>query len=469
MSTPRSPGSRGASRAKTYAGISAVPRGAADAEGRAFGRTPSTRDPLEIGRFLVTAGDPGVVDHFLRTLFAPSGARGRWARLALRGLPGPLRTRAVVRHAAGAATVDPRREQLALIRAALARADVLLAGTPLVGWSSGRWIALRDYDRDSRMRVVLFLFPAVGDRPVAVLKIRPANRPGRSLESEWRALRTLAPLFDEPPAGSREGDARPRAAAGPPRFLPAALGYRVHAGIEALLLSALPGRSVDAELRTALRPAGRVAAHFSHAAAWLARFHASTRRSAAEPDLGAAPRARALRRLASLGSGAAAELARLQALAARRAGGMPIAAAHGDFWPRNVLLADGGVGVVDWERFAASAPCYVDLFRFPIAYGAAYARARGREEDPVETFRRTFLEDGVLARAVRDYLERYCEGTGLDPAALRPMLRLHLLTRESAGETHAGDHAEVDAWTACERVLRLRPRLPALPSCDRSS
>jgi hypothetical protein len=134
---------------------------------------------------------------------------------------------------------------------------------------------------------------------------------------------------------------------------------------QALLMSPVPGVSAYVEMQGLLAPRRAVDRHFDAAADWLFKFHRAT------------------------------------------------GASHGDFWARNLLVSP--TAVVDWEHFTEEAPIYADLFHFPLTYGLNYPWERWRRLPPDEAFRRTFLEDNRVSRAVRRYLTRFG-----DPAALRP-------------------------------------------------
>ena len=80
--------------------------------------------------------------------------------------------------------------------------------------------------------------------------------------------------------------------------------------------------------------------------------------------------------------GAVADLDRLSALRERLAGhGVPQGVVHGDFWPGNLLIADGRIcGVIDWESARADGPLLRDLAHFAITYSLYLDRhsKRGR-------------------------------------------------------------------------------------------
>lgn len=126
---------------------------------------------------------------------------------------------------------------------------------------------------------------------------------------------------------------------------------------QALVMSPVPGVSAYVEMQGLLAPGRAVDRHFDAAADWLFNFHRAT------------------------------------------------GASHGDFWARNLLV--GPTAVVDWEHFTEEAAIYADLFHFPLTYGLNYPWERWRRHPPEEAFRRTFLEDNRVSRAVRRYLARF--------------------------------------------------------------
>jgi hypothetical protein len=250
---------------------------------------------------------------------------------------------------------------------ALEMVETALRELDLPGGRPTRWLLVEDYAGNGRERLVLFLFAAGEASPAAVLKLRRTGAAGSSLRREEEALRFLAERL---PA-----DLRPT--------VPRPLAWRELPGLEALAMSPLPGVSAYVEMQGLLHPGRAVRRHFEAAAVWLARFHKAT------------------------------------------------GAAHGDFWARNLLVSpdDGTAAVVDWEHFAEAAPFTEDLFHFPLTYGLNYPWARWRRLPPDEAFRRTFLEDNRVSRAVARYLARYAAEAGVDPASLRRLFDTYLETR----------------------------------------
>jgi hypothetical protein len=163
---------------------------------------------------------------------------------------------------------------------------------------------------------------------------------------------------------------------------------------EVLAISGLPGRSAWFDLRSSLRPFRHAERHLRGAAQWLAAFHAAT------------------------------------------------GAAHGDFWPGNVLLEGNRViGVVDWEHYRPQASPYVDLFHFALTYGLNFPWKYYRYAAPEQAFAATFVEDNPVSRAVRAYLGDYASATRTPLARIDDAFREFLATHGtmgSAAEVHPG-------------------------------
>jgi Ser/Thr protein kinase RdoA (MazF antagonist) len=226
------------------------------------------------------------------------------------------------------------------------------------------------------------------------------------------------------------------------------------AGWEWLALSVLAGRSAYVELHE-LRPPTRARAHLLAAADWLGRFHRRTRRAGTwRPPV--------WEDLAPPGAAAGAP-GWYRRLAARAEGRpLPLAAAHGDYWARNVLVRDGVVtAVVDWEAWRETAPPWHDLFDFALAYGLAAPRRGG---DDVGAFRHAFLDDTALARAIAAGFARHAELAGIEADLLGPLLRADLLRRaREAGKRAPGgggggalERKGGGFWLACEGLLAAR-------------
>jgi len=361
---------------------------------------------------------------------------GRWGEPVLEtGSAGSL----------AASDTDPSRWALETVGIALSEDGAgLFRDTSLNGRRRARWILTSDGRGAVRESLVVFLFGEEDDQPSAVLKLRVNSKTVPSLRREWAALRRAGERL---PAALRASVPRP-------------LAFRRSAANEALLMSCLPGRSAYVEMHSDLAPRRRVARHFRAAAEWLAAFHLATR----------LPRAFAVERA---GAAALVSYQGVQGNAPRldlgwydelreRCLRVPLwlAASHGDFWARNLLLEGRGdalPAVVDWEHFSEQAPPFEDLFHFPLTYGLNYPWSRYRRCLPDQAFRRTFLEDNHVSLAVRLYFAAYCAQSGLDPKVLRPLFHLYLLSRFRS-ESSRSDAVDRACWLRWHEMLRIAGR-----------
>lgn len=282
-----------------------------------------------------------------------------------------------------------------------------------------RWILALDNPASSRQQLMAVLFDG-HTTPEAVVKIRMSARGAADLANEREALTSAARLPD-----------RVRSS------IPRLLGWSETDGRAALLASWVGGRSVYADLYAALLPRLFVRAHFRAAIDWLIEFQdASRMRDTVDLDeqLSAVGRTSMPPDVAEDVTDAVRQVRRLAPARTLR-----LAACHGDFWPRNIILRDhaGAAGIVDWERYSPRCSPFDDLFHFPVTYGLAYPWYGVSEEAVM--WSRTFLERNHVSRSVRRFLGRYCLRRGLPPGLLLPLLRLHLLNRhrdaQARGET----------------------------------
>lgn len=378
------------------------------------------------GRFVVPL-EGRAAAWFFADLFVPHGTRERLVRSVAGRLAGwGLRVdRAFPRRATWAALAGEERwsEAVAAAHRLLDGAGrPLLVGVGLGGSVDGLLVA--DYAGSARRRTLVFLFAEGAARPAAMAKLRPLAAGGTPLAAEREAIERVRGELPSDLAAT----------------VPAVLAWRRDTEREALLLAALPGRSVWADLHAAWRPARRAGRHLLAAAGWLARFHAATRR---EESFRLPP----WRQIASAAEPEPPPWYRR--LADRLAGHpLPLAAGHGDFWARNVLLDGGEVSaVVDWEAARPAAPPFDDLFSLVWSYGMAFPWRGGAVRPPAEAFRRAFLDDGPLSRAIAAALAGYGAASGLDGDTLGDLFRLWLRTRP-AGRSEGGDD-----WRTCERRL----------------
>jgi aminoglycoside phosphotransferase (APT) family kinase protein len=388
----------------------------------------------EAGRFLVPL-DRGLERYFLENLYVPHGLRERGrALLAAAFLPSLLWSRRVAKTGAlgawgsllpllGAAGEEMGAE----IR------ECLRGGRP--------WRALLQRD-DTGDSLVALVFPADGAEPAGILKVRRAKSASRRpLSAEAGFLNDLADRLPEPLRAS----------------VPRVLAFRTSSLGEALLLTALPGRPAYVEMHTGLRPLRRAATHLDAGARWLAAFHQATRRGPVFDAAAAQPAVReAAEEAEALGGGSPDRrwFDDLREGLDRRP--LPLAASHGDFWTRNILLDGAGrvTGVVDWEHASAQAPPFEDLFHFALTYGLNTLWSRYRRGTPADSFRWTFLEETPVSRGVRAGLRSYCAGTGLPPEQLAGLFRLYLWT----GFRRAGGAREKGLWLHYDRMLARADR-----------
>ncbi|HEX2835403.1 MAG TPA: phosphotransferase [Thermoanaerobaculia bacterium] len=222
-------------------------------------------------------------------------------------------------------------------------------------------------DYDHNARERSVLFLFRGDIPAAVVKVRARGSAGASLSGEAEALRAIRPKLDE----------RMRAT------LPEVHDFVVNEAHEMLVLSALPGRSLSILMQRALRPRAAHVPQLVAAARWLGRFHRATG-----------------------------------------------AAAHGDFWPRNILYGASAEvsGVVDWEHARTDGSRWHDVFLLPLLF-VMDAPSWGRR-DPQAEFRRAFTGRGVLADAVETYFRVYASEAGVERGIVEAELSRYLCGRD---------------------------------------
>lgn len=246
------------------------------------------------------------------------------------------------------------------------------------------WILCRPRADDRRGRWIAFGFDRGAASPSRVVKLRRAAAAGASLRREAATLELLG------------GRLPPALAATLPRVV--AQGTATVAGErwETLTLAPLAGRSAYVEMQASLLPRRRVERHLAAAVDWLFVFQAAT------------------------GDGAAV-------------------AAHGDLWPRNLLLPAGRVlpSVVDWEHHRAAATPFDDLFHFALTYVLAFPW-RGRRRAPGEAFVRGFCRRGPVARVLGHQLGRFAAGHGEEPRELAACFRTWLVGWAAGGGDDRG-------------------------------
>ena len=363
-----------------------------------------------VGRFAVSTGHPGVTHYLLTRLLVPHGPRARLRRALLPWLPPSMREAWLFDGRSGGEHGD------AVPRELWDRAVEFARAAGLAWAREAGWILLGDPPTRDRLRLTMFLFPPSQASPGAVLKLRAGHAAGATLAAEWQALVKVAEL-----------DERLR------QSVPAPIAYQFGVDGELMIESALDGTSAYVALKSAPPRRRALEALFASAAAWLAAFHGPVRDDQ--------------RRMTAFG--------------------------HGDYWAHNILLnaASGWPGVVDWEHFSADAPRFLDLYHFPLSYVLLQPWIRVGACSPVHAFRLGLLDENPVSGAVRDFLERYCRETGLEPESLRGLLHEYLQTNglPVPGRAHGDTAATHGLATQCRELLEAHAGPAFLPRCVHSS
>lgn len=322
------------------------------------------------GRMVVPADAPGPRQFLRDTLLVPHGLRERWS-LRLGNLRAGLGVEADLNEQG-----LPAGSNFRPVRAAIA-ATADRESTP-------GWIQIDDYEGTSGRAIVLLFASVQAERPFAVAKINPASA-GTSLHQERVALQSLT--------------VSPVAAT-----VPEVRAYGEFDGAEVLLLTALPGRSMDRAMKFEYLPRAHVRGHFARARRWLTTFHSG-----------------------------------------------PARGAHGDFWSRNILLSETMTSVVDWEHYDPDGDPLDDVFHFALTYSTAFRWEMRRRADVVERFRRGFAARNVVAHEIRAWLEHFAAARRLTHKDMRRRMRMWL-ERGASGELARPAHTEAE-WSAMLEIF----------------
>lgn len=312
------------------------------------------------GRVLVARDASGPRQFVRDTLLVPHGMRERWS-LRMGHLHPDAVTEAVLR-----ADGLPAGSRYLPLRAAI--------GAAAERATAPAWIQIDDYE-GARGRAIVLLFASPhAERPFAVAKVRPGLE-GASLFQERVALQSLS-------------------VSNVASTIPQVRSYGEFEGAEVLLMTAMPGRSMDREMKAEYVPRAHVRRHFARARRWLTTFQAGR-------ELGA----------------------------------------HGDFWARNILLSDAGTSIVDWEHFDPNGDPLDDVFHFALTYAVAFRWEMRQRADAVERFRRGFATRNVVAYEIRAWLAHFAEARRMVQPAMRRRMRMWMergaegrLARPALGE-----------------------------------
>ncbi|MDT7841631.1 aminoglycoside phosphotransferase family protein [Streptomyces justiciae] len=297
--------------------------------GRRYLALPSRRHPI-----VVAEDRPQVMAYLRRSLLAMPPTLPGWLYPAARtALLVPA-----VRRCVPGLSVDRQRVTVAPSPVA----DLLAGAGPLL---------LLHHSHDPDACTVVLVFPPNGALPALALKVPtgPGAVPGILREADRLTAVAALPL----------GPVRPT--------VPEVLDLPRHTGLPTLLTTALPGTSMLAAYHRPGHHARPAPVHrdFAAAAHWLAALQSATSAGTAPLDLAPKTFDTLDERLA--GERIRAELRFLRRRLRRCTA--PLTAAHGDFWPGNVLVhGDRVTGVVDWENARTAGSPLADPARFVVAY-----------------------------------------------------------------------------------------------------
>ncbi|HSR68289.1 MAG TPA: hypothetical protein VLU25_10135 [Acidobacteriota bacterium] len=276
----------------------------------------------------------------------------------------------------------------------------------------------------------LFLFEG-GEKPFAVVKACPRGQDCcRLLRQEFEAVQRLNAHL---PSGAKS-------------LLPPRSMYVEGEDFAFLAEPFQAGRSMYFQLRSTWSRRKLAGTHFSTALDWLVRFQKASWVEDArvqQDEVGERIGAALLHlRQVRMSAPERAMIEHLGHLAWElRSERIPLTAAHGDFWVRNVLLDEGRAKVVGWQDFKTRALPFADLFLFAVSYGLSFPWKRGQWAHPRPAFRTTLLERSWLSEHVERFLLGYCQKMNLPPRLLDLFLPLFLAEqmieqRQEGGEFH---------------------------------
>jgi hypothetical protein len=279
-------------------------------------------------------------------------------------------------------------------------------------------------ERDRKVNVLVF---GGGDsEPALVLKL--ARSPGyrEHLEREFAALSELSGLPDltgslPEPLGSFETDDHLVVAEGIVRGTPLSVLLRRRQRISP--------REVRRDLGTAAEWIGRLqqavdsrSVTFGGEAEMLKRLETSSQ---------ALPASFVERTLEAAGAGDGMTL--------------NLTAAHGDFWPANLMLVEDHVGVIDWEDYAGEGWPFTDFFSFLTQYAFTFPWTGWRRPDRSTAFRRAFVDEGWFATLVAEAVLGFFQRLGLPAEAIHLCYSLFLL-EQAAPRPRDGDRRRHLKW-----------------------
>jgi hypothetical protein len=124
---------------------------------------------------------------------------------------------------------------------------------------------------------------------------------------------------------------------------------------------------------------------------------------------------------------------------ARRGSPVTTVASHGDLWPGNLYVQDGGLRIIDWTGFRERDVSYHDLFNFIDSFVVRSGREldaadpSGRETSTHTLFNASARGNWFAELAVT-YVDRYIEGLELDRELVQLMLPMYYVAMATRRE-----------------------------------
>jgi hypothetical protein len=105
----------------------------------------------------------------------------------------------------------------------------------------------------------------------------------------------------------------------------------------------------------------------------------------------------------------------------------PLVGSHGDFWPGNLLLAESGPGVIDWEHYKRRFPPFRDAFVFITTYARTYPWKGWSWPSKAEAFHKAFLEKNWFSELLLGYFSKCLANLSLPLECAHYLFSLFLL------------------------------------------
>jgi len=386
-------------------------------------------------RFTIPVAHSGALRFYLQELLIAQ-SRGQMARAAL------ARALARIPRLAGR-LLGMRRANLPFeAQTPIRRITTQLRREGIIGPPEPSVLSLADYVHSDRGKLVLFLFAPGKSVPEMIVKASSHPAHAETLIREHETLKLLERTLPGPLA----------------RTVPVPLAGLKTAEETIVVERYVGGRSMYLEMRNGWLPRRHTARHFRQAHDWLRAFQTATGATEmrigtpdAEPFLGDV-----LRQFEQRCVPDERERAFLTQLSEHLNGlrnlPVPLVARHGDFWAGNVVAARDGVGVFDWERFAARGLPFDDLLMFAATYALNYPWKLGRYDNPARAFARMCSGGGWMHRLVGRHLLRHCADLGLPAESLRIFVSVFLLARAVEEVSHGDAASSANPAQAASRM-----------------